>query len=630
MNTDLLLSTIVAAAERPAGGSSVRDIVILGGIMNVVIGLWIWLIAAYRSGGARWLRRLSALSERVTGIPGWAMVPGLASIGAALITIFGATWDIGLHIDIGRDDGPFGTFAHYPMLIGLEAMFLIGILAVVMAPEAPEQPSPASMTILGWTVPAGAVLLTAAGGFSLLGFPLDDLWHRTFGQDVTLWGPTHTMFIGGVVAAGCGGVLLMIEGARVAGIDPFRGRLAQRLPLGPLLAGIWLYFFTAVLHEFNWGVPQYRAVWQPYFLALGGAFALVLARQLCGRFGAIRAVLVWLPVQVGMTVVIGGAFDVTPPAMPLFVAQALLIEALGWRGTWRRPVRFAVAAGLLVGTVGFAADYAWTQVGMPLPWQPGLIAEGLPVAIGAALSGALLGSLAAGALLGRLPRFERPGALTAGAVVLALGLAANNVASSVPDDVTATITVTGVRTAAVGHQDTRARVGDVTVRLSRPELARDGNWAYLLAWQGGGRVVAGLKDVGGGVLRSTAPVPIDGDWKSFLRLQKGRVQLAAPVRMPADPVLAFAGYPAPVAGPADRTMLRDTTLLQIERKKDGPLWAWKPAFLAVIAADLSLLVLMGIICVRLGRLAPDAEAPGGGAVRGASAPPVAATAVPAT
>ena len=40
-------------------------------------------------------------------------------------------------------------------------------------------------------------MLFACASFSLLGFPLDDGWHRIFGQDVTLWGPTHLMLIGG-------------------------------------------------------------------------------------------------------------------------------------------------------------------------------------------------------------------------------------------------------------------------------------------------------------------------------------------------------------------------------------------------------------------------------------------------
>ena len=43
----------------------------------------------------------------------------------------------------------------------------------------------------------GIATVAACGGFALLGFPLDDMWHRLFGQDVTLWGPTHLMLFGG-------------------------------------------------------------------------------------------------------------------------------------------------------------------------------------------------------------------------------------------------------------------------------------------------------------------------------------------------------------------------------------------------------------------------------------------------
>jgi hypothetical protein len=45
------------------------------------------------------------------------------------------------------------------------------------------------------------------------------------------------------------------------------------------------------------------------------------------------------------------------------------------------------------------------------------------------------------------------------------------------------------------------------------------------------------------------------------------------------------------------------------------MWAWTPAFLLVLAADLALLALLGAICVRLGRRReaapiPDAPPPG--------------------
>src|SRR5438270_358792 len=31
---------------------------------------------------------------------------------------------------------------------------------------------------------------------ALIGFPLDDLWHSTFGIDITMWSPTHLLMIG--------------------------------------------------------------------------------------------------------------------------------------------------------------------------------------------------------------------------------------------------------------------------------------------------------------------------------------------------------------------------------------------------------------------------------------------------
>ena len=65
--------------------------------------------------------------------------------------------------------------------------------------------------------------MTAAGGFALIGFPLDDVWHRLFGQDVTLWGPTHLMLIGGAVD-------VADRPARSCSPRGTRGRAARRPP----------------------------------------------------------------------------------------------------------------------------------------------------------------------------------------------------------------------------------------------------------------------------------------------------------------------------------------------------------------------------------------------------------------
>lgn len=601
MTTLLAAADAASTAVKPAGGAPIRDILIVGLGTNILMVLMLGLIVAYRRGGAPRLRRLEAFSERTVGVPGWATIPALGGIAFALVTIMGATWDIGLHIDVGRDEGPLGTTAHYPLLFGLFGMFLMGMLSVGMAPREAARSSSVAFRLRGvGTVPAAAGLLAVASAFAMVGFPLDDLWHRLFGQDVTLWGPTHTMFIGGVLVAGCACVLLLVEGARASGREPFKGRGPLRRPAAALLACIFLYLWTAALHEFNWGVPQYREVWQPMLLALGGAQTMVLARLLGGRGGTVGALVLWLPVQVFMTLAIGGPLHTTAPAMPLFIAEALIVEGLAARGNWRDPVRFGAVAGAGVGTLGFAANYAWSHVIMPLPWQPGLLPEALPVAIAAAVCGGVLGALMAQALLGSLPSGRRPLGIAIAATVVILGLGVNASISSAPKGVTATVALSGERS-GVAPGGGRTTMADATVRISRPSLTRDANWVYILGWQGGGRYLNRLEKVRDGVFRTTKPVPVGGNWKSFVRVAKGRVLLSAAVRMPADPAVKFAGFPAEAN--VTRPMLKDTKLMQIERRDDGPNWAWMPALLLVLACDFLLLLAMAIISVRVGRMA---------------------------
>jgi hypothetical protein len=193
-------------------------------------------------------------------------------------------------------------------------------------------------------------------------------------------------------------------------------------------------------------------------------------------------------------------------------------------------------------------------------------------------------------------------ALAAAGVLVALGVNAG-IASEPPGE-TATLALTNVRTTTV--EGVRTRAADLTVRLSRPDLGRDGNWAYVLGWQGGARYQAPLERHADGTLTSTAPVPIGGTWKSFVRLHKGRVEISTAIRMPPDRALGFTGFPARAR--VTRPLVRDTKLLQIERKDDGPLWAWTPAMLLVMGLNLTLLALVGVTCVRAGRPAPTLAA----------------------
>ena len=150
----------------------------------------------------------------------------------------------------------------------------------------------------GWRAPLGGVLIFLCGGFALLGFPLDDVWHTLFGQDVTLWGPTHVLMIGGASLATLGIWVLLVEGPRpparrVAGEQP--GQAAWlRLLEGPAIAGGFLLGLSTLQGEFDYGVPQFQLVYQPILLMIGAGVGLVAARIALGRFGALQAVAFFL------------------------------------------------------------------------------------------------------------------------------------------------------------------------------------------------------------------------------------------------------------------------------------------------------------------------------------------------
>src|SRR4051794_4839306 len=152
---------------------------------------------AHRGGRFRGLRLMTSWTTHIPGLRGlpvWASAPiGLTTI-SLLTAVFGFYWDVSTHIDNGRDPGPFANPAHYFIILGLAGIALAGYVAVVLGMREGEQ---GGVTFRGWHVPVGGVLLTACGVIALAGFPLDDVWHRIFGQDVTLWGPTHIQMVAG-------------------------------------------------------------------------------------------------------------------------------------------------------------------------------------------------------------------------------------------------------------------------------------------------------------------------------------------------------------------------------------------------------------------------------------------------
>src|SRR3954471_23654453 len=202
---------ILASAD-PAAGAAVSEIIIATVGATVLTAALFGGGMAYRAGRFPALERFAATAERHSGLKSWVEVPSIVSALALIVALVGMYWDISLHIDNGRDPGPLANPAHYLILFGLFGIFAAGCLAIAMPRE---KPGPAAIKITrDWYAPVGGILMATCGAFALIGFPLDDMWHRIFGQDVTLWGPTHLMLFGGAAMTLVGQAVLLQEGMR--------------------------------------------------------------------------------------------------------------------------------------------------------------------------------------------------------------------------------------------------------------------------------------------------------------------------------------------------------------------------------------------------------------------------------
>src|SRR3954447_8692017 len=315
---------MLSLAARPAGGAALDQVAVATGAAIVVMFALLYFGLGHRSGRVGALGRLGRFSHRVSGLPDWAAIPAGMIVVSLITALFGMLWDISIHIAQGRDPGPLANPAHYFILGGLFGVFASGFVSMCLPLE---KPSPTAVRITeDWYAPLGGVLVAACGAFSLIGFPLDDVWHRLFGQDVTLWGPTHLMLIGGAAVTLVGLAVLNVEGLRApaaAGREPSalaRRAMAIALPGGLMLG---LSPFQA---ELDFGVPQFRFVFQPLLIMLAAALGLVIARRYGGRGSALGAVAFFLVVRGFLAVMIGPVLGEATPHFPLYLAEALLVE----------------------------------------------------------------------------------------------------------------------------------------------------------------------------------------------------------------------------------------------------------------------------------------------------------------
>src|SRR5918997_4880914 len=116
---------------------------------------------------------------------------------------------------------------------------------------------------------------------------------------------------------------------------------------------------------------------------------------------------------------VGGVWDQTLPHFPLYLAEALLVEAVFARARDRSPVVTGAIAGVFIGTIGLAAEWGWSHIWMPIPWQGTLLPEALVAGLVTAVAAGAVGGFVGGALLRPTPERLAPMGRTAHRAALA-------------------------------------------------------------------------------------------------------------------------------------------------------------------------------------------------------------------
>ena len=610
---------LTIAAEPSAGGAALDQVIIATAFGLLVTVALLVICLGHRSGRVGLLAWGGRLSERFIPLPGWAGVPATIALVTLLPTLFGLQWDESLHITTGRDEGPLANPSHYVLLQGIFGAFAAGVIAMAMADQ--RLPRSAIRIPGAWPVPLGGVLATIGGSVALLGFPLDDVWHRLYGQDVTLWGPTHVMMIAGMSIAVLGIVVLVVEGmrSRATGLHEVAAGTGRRHPLqivsraslAIMLPASLLLVLSLLQGEFDWGVPQYRLLLHPMMVAGAAATALVAARIFMGRGAALAAVAGFLLVRGGISLILDPGLDKPWNMFPLYLVEAGIVELVALRISTRRPLALGLTAGALIGTVGLASEWAWSGL-FPYPWTAGLLPEAAIVGLLFATAGRRDRWLAritpdghrSGPQRRSAQRGRRRSGRDHGRSRLRLHEGGGK---TIRGDVTLT--------EAGGPA---GRTVEATVRLEPPDAAEDANWFSAIAWQGGGLISEPLDEVSPGVYETRTPLPVDGTWKSALRLHSGDRLLGLPVFLPADDAIPVGETPAPAA--FEREFVPEKILLQREAKDVGAgLQFAGTAFVALLC--FLLLAVSAAVLHRLAVTAPAREEPTGRPPAAAAEPP---------
>ena len=219
----------------------------------------------------------------------------LLGVTLVVLLILGSSWDGDWHGRVGRDD--FFIPPHLMMYSSITLFGLVALGITVWTTLNEPKDAPGMLRAFGLQAPLGIALMGIGVLVALAAAPFDDLWHRNFGIDVSVWSPPHFTGWSGFIVSLIGAQITLVQewpslvtGGKHA---PLLAQVSFVFAAGGVLRHMTVATLPGVSHSLWSDVTQLQEVTivHPFLFALAASLCMTPAITALYRLGHRRGLM---------------------------------------------------------------------------------------------------------------------------------------------------------------------------------------------------------------------------------------------------------------------------------------------------------------------------------------------------